>query len=69
MTIITEQEKDTILVTVPSNMFMQESFLSYYVTQCFQHVYLATSTLWGEDGQTVFGSNIAEFMRGSASFR
>lgn len=22
--------------------------LSYYVTSCFQHVYLATSTLWGE---------------------
>lgn len=24
--------------------------LSYYVTSCFQHVYLATSTLWGENG-------------------
>ena len=22
--------------------------LSYYVTSCFQHVYLATSSLWGE---------------------
>ncbi len=22
--------------------------LSYYVTSCFQHIYLATSSLWGE---------------------
>ena len=27
---------------------LQVSFLSYYMTQCFQHIYLATSTLWGD---------------------
>ena len=48
----------------------EESFLSYYVTQCFQHTYLATSTLWGEDGRSVFGSNPVEYTGGStASFR
>ena len=37
----------------------QSPHLSYYVTSCLQHVYLATSTLWGDDG--LFGSNSLEF--------
>ncbi len=28
--------------------FLSNRKLSYYVTSCFQHVYLATSSLWGE---------------------
>ena len=35
------------------------SKLSYYVTSCFQHVYLATSSLWGE-GDTLFGTAAVE---------
>ena len=47
----------------------QMSFLSYYVTQCFQHIYLATSTLWGADGHSVFGSDSLEFTGSMTSFR
>ena len=48
---------------------LQTQFLSYYVTQCFQHIYLATSTLWGADGQSVFGSNFIELTGGITTFR
>ena len=54
---------------IKNMLFCLQEPLSYYVTQCFQHAYLATSTLWGEEGQSVFGSNLAEYTRGSASFR
>lgn len=33
--------------------------LSYYVTTCFQHVYLATSTLWG-DINSIYGNALIE---------
>ena len=29
--------------------------LSYYISQCFQHIYFTTSTLWGKDG--IFGTD------------
>ena len=48
---------------------LQVSFLSYYVTQCFQHIYLAASTLWGDGEGSVFGSNSIEFTSGTTSFR
>ena len=48
---------------------MQTSFLSYYVTQCFQHIYLATSTLWGAEGQSIFGTDVVQFTRGTSFFR
>ena len=40
----------------------QSHHLSYYVTSCLQHVYLATSSLWGDDGCT----NIYEFNKNIA---
>lgn len=40
---------------------------SYYVTECFQHIYLATSTLWGAGG--LFGTSSVEVGRQIASFR
>ena len=49
--------------------YMQTSFLSYYVTQCFQHIYLATSTLWGADGHSIFGTDTVQFTRGTSFFR
>ena len=33
---------------------------SFYVTGCFQHIYFATSTLWGEPGKTLFGNGLVE---------
>ena len=33
---------------------------SFYVTGCFQHIYLATSTLWGEPGRSLFGNGLVE---------
>lgn len=33
--------------------------LSYYATSCFQHVYLATSTLWG-DRDSIYGNALIE---------
>ena len=48
---------------------IQRRFFSYYATQCFQHVYLATSTLWGEPGSSVFGTSSVELERDLASFR
>ena len=33
---------------------------SFYVTGCFQHIYLATSTLWGEPGKSLFGNGLVE---------
>ena len=44
------------------------TFFSYYATQCLQHVYLATSTLWGLPGASVFGRATAELQRDSGSF-
>ena len=35
-------------------------FSSFYVTGCFQHIYLATSTLWGEPGKSLFGNGLVE---------
>ena len=47
----------------------QTPFFSYYATQCFQHVYLATSTLWGLPGASVFGRSSVELERDLASFK
>ena len=33
--------------------------LSYFVTSCFQHVYLATSTLWGDTG-SIYGNALVD---------
>ena len=33
---------------------------TFYVTGCFQHIYLATSTLWGEPGKSLFGNGLVE---------
>lgn len=33
---------------------------SFYITGCFQHIYLATSTLWGEPGMSLFGNGLVE---------
>ena len=38
----------------------QADHLSFYVTQCTQHIYLATSSLWGEAGASVFGDSSVE---------
>ena len=46
----------------------QSSFFSYYVTQCFQRIYFATSSLWGADGASVFGSSTVEVEEELASF-
>ena len=35
----------------------QADHFSFYVTQCFQHIYLATSSLWGPAGASVFGDS------------
>ncbi len=40
---------NTSLHTIMSFDNRASGNLSYYVTSCFQHVYFATSTLWGED--------------------
>ena len=45
----------------------QSYHLSYYVTSCLQHVYLATSSLWGEDG--LFGSDTYEFSNDASLIR
>ena len=41
--------------------------LSYYVTECFQHIYLVTSTLWGEGN--LFGNQAMSLPSSFASFR
>ena len=41
--------------------------LSYYVTECFQHIYLVTSTLWGEG--KLFGNEAVEAASSFGSFR
>ena len=38
----------------------QVPMLSYIATRCFQHVYLATSTLWGTDENGIFGDSSNE---------
>ncbi len=43
--------------------------LSLYVTECLQHVYMATSSLWGEDGASVFEDLSIELANEIASFR
>ena len=41
---------------IQCSFFMWQSpDVSYYVTQCFQHIYFATSTLWGEGN--IFGTD------------
>jgi len=47
----------------------QNKLLSTYVTGCFQHIYLATSTLWGEPGQSLFGRSLVEFASSFAAIR
>ena len=54
----------TLLLTETEN-----AFFSSYATQCLQHVYLATSTLWGLPGASVFGRSSVELERDLASFR
>ena len=39
--------------------------LSYYVTECFQHIYLVTSTLWGEGN--LFGNQAVDITTSSIS--
>ena len=54
-----------------STVMLTESkttFFSSYATQCLQHVYLATSTLWGLPGASVFGRATVELERDSGSF-
>ena len=46
----------------------QTDFFSYYVTQCFQHIHFATSSLWGAEGASVFGRSSVELDRELASF-
>ena len=46
----------------------QANFFSYYVTQCFQHIHFATSSLWGAEGASVFGSSSIEVEVELASF-
>ena len=41
--------------------------ISLYVTQCFQHIYLATSSLWGEGA--LFGTSTVEFDPSIATFK
>ncbi len=43
--------------------------LSLYATECLQHIYLSTSSLWGEDGASVFGDSSIELANELASFR
>ncbi len=43
--------------------------LSLYVSQCLQHIYLSTSSLWGEDGASVFGGASIELANELSSFR
>ena len=41
--------------------------LSYYVTECFQHIYLVTSTLWGEGN--LLGSQAVDVSVSFGAFR
>ncbi len=43
--------------------------VSLYVSECLQHVYLSTSSLWGEDGASVFGDSSVELANQLGSFR
>ena len=45
----------------------QTSNFSFYVTECFQHIYFATSTLWGMGN--LFGNATIEVERQISSFR
>ena len=48
----------------------QSPHLSFYVTSCLQHIYLATSSLWGEDDdKALFGSDSFEFSNDVSSIR
>ena len=47
----------------------QNKYLSTYVTGCFQHIYLATSTLWGEPEKSLFGRSLVEFASSFAAIR
>ena len=38
------------LLVVSLHCSLQLPNLSYYLKECFQHIYFATSTLWGEPG-------------------
>lgn len=46
-----------------------EAHVSVYVSQCFQHIYFASSTLWGQEDETLMGSNPVEVTSDVASFR
>ena len=39
----------------------ERSFFSYYATGCFQHIYLATSTLWGNRDSSLFGQSLVQY--------
>ena len=41
--------------------------LSYYLPQCFQHIYFATSSLWGEGG--VYGTDAVQIGQDIGTFR
>ena len=45
------------------------NFVSTFVTGCFQHIYLATTTLWGEPGMSLFGRSLVEFGSSLAAIR
>ena len=45
------------------------NFFSSYVTQCFQHIYLATSTLIGSEESSLLGNSGVAFTQSVASFR
>lgn len=56
------------IVRVTQYMSAASNYLSLYLTSCLQHIYLATSTLWGREGQSVFGSNAVETSGNTAAF-
>ena len=45
---IVSEYSGSMNATLQSTAAVSHRKLSYYITSCFQHVYLATSSLWGE---------------------
>ena len=45
---------------------MQTKGFSFYLPQCLQHIYLATSTLWGVTGGSLFGNGGVDLALGVA---
>ncbi len=52
-----------------SELENEVDFVTFYVTGCFQHIYLATSTLWGLPGESLFGRSLVEFGRDVGEIR